>query len=74
MRIKIGVSVASKIGFASHQNAVPLIHDLEITNPTSEDFQDLTLILKADLPFIEEVRWRIPLLKKKKAISLLCSR
>lgn len=70
MRIKIGVSVASKIGFASHQNAVPLIHDLEITNPTSEDFQDLTLILKADLPFIEEVRWRIPLLKKEESYQL----
>ncbi|MFT9099057.1 MAG: DUF4011 domain-containing protein [Zymomonas mobilis subsp. pomaceae] len=70
MRIRIGVSVASKIGFASHQNAVPLLHSLEVINETEEDFQDLTLTLTADLPFIRESRWTIPYLHSKTVYSV----
>lgn len=59
MDIRIGAVVASKVGFASHQNAVPLIRELEIVNDSSEPVNDLTLSLQADPPFLTRKIWRI---------------
>ena len=53
MTIAVQGSVAGKIGFASHQNAVPVLAELEIRNDGSETFQDLTVELSADPPFLE---------------------
>ncbi|GJE43764.1 DUF4011 domain-containing protein [Methylobacterium soli] len=59
MTIAVQGSVAGKIGFASHQNAVPVLAELEIRNDGSETFQDLNVELTADPPFVEARTWRI---------------
>lgn len=45
MGIKAQVSIAHKLGFTSHQNAVPLLRELILHNESEETFQDLTLHL-----------------------------
>lgn len=59
MEIKIEASVSAKTGFASHQNSVPLLRDLSVTNSGEADFTDLLLELSADLPFLEPKTWRL---------------
>jgi very-short-patch-repair endonuclease len=59
MNITIGASVSSKIGFASHQNAVPVLRELELENAGEKAFDDLTLTLSADPPFLQLKTWRI---------------
>ncbi|MDB6141615.1 MAG: helicase [Pseudomonas sp.] len=39
MSIKIEAVIARKIGFASHQNAVPLVRELSIWNQGEQSFQ-----------------------------------
>ena len=46
MGIKAQVSIAHKLGFTSHQNAVPLLRELILHNESEETFQDLTLHLR----------------------------
>lgn len=46
MTISIDASVASKIGFASHQNVVPLLRELELANGPEEIPGDLVLPLR----------------------------
>ena len=55
----IKASVAHKVGFASHQNAVPILHDLTIENVGEEPLTDLTVSLKADPSFLETKIWKI---------------
>src|ERR1700712_4592750 len=59
MTIAVQGSVAGKIGFASHQNAVPVLAELEIRNGGPETYRDLTVELSADPPFLEPRTWRI---------------
>ncbi|PTQ09424.1 DNA helicase [Sphingomonas oleivorans] len=59
MTIRIGAVVASKIGFASHQNAVPLLRELELANAGEQAVDDLLLTLSADPPFLQPKTWRI---------------
>ncbi|QWT21320.1 DUF4011 domain-containing protein [Bacillus sp. NP157] len=59
MDISIDATVSSKTGFASHQNAVPLLRDLVVTHRGTESLDDLVLVLAADLPFVEPRTWRL---------------
>ncbi|MNM37089.1 hypothetical protein D3C81_478120 [compost metagenome] len=59
MSIKIEALIARKIGFASHQNAVPLVRELSISNPGDDCLQDLVLSLTTDPAFVETRTWRI---------------
>ncbi len=59
MTIKIDASLASKVGFASHQNAVPILRELELDNISGESFEDLILTLSADPGFLQPKTWRI---------------
>jgi len=59
MTIIIEATISAKIGFASHQNAVPLLRDLTVINQDLESRADLTLQLAADLPFLEPKTWRL---------------
>lgn len=59
MPITISGSVAPKIGFASHQNAVPILRELEITNPAEDPVDDLELVVSADPPFLETKTWKV---------------
>lgn len=58
MPIEIRAIVAPKIGFASHQNSVPLLSDLEIVG-SDETLSDLEVRLTADPPFLQPRTWRI---------------
>lgn len=50
---------AEKLGLVSHQNAVPLIRSLTITNDGDADFSGLTLELEATLPFAAMKTWPV---------------
>lgn len=59
MPITISGSITPKIGFASHQNAVPILRELEITNLTDGSIDDLHLVVSADPPFLETKTWKV---------------
>ena len=59
MSIKAQVSVARKLGFTSHQNAVPLLRELVLHNESEQTFQDLTLHLQTSPAVLEEKQWKI---------------
>ncbi len=59
MTWKIHTTIAAKIGFATHQNAIPVIRELSLTAPTDIALENLTLSLTADPPFIHPQTWRI---------------
>lgn len=59
MNIKIEALIARKIGFASHQNAVPLVRELSLWNQEETNFENLTLTLSTDPDFIESRAWHI---------------
>ncbi len=56
-KIAIRSEVVSHITFASHQNHVPIITDLAVVNPTSEDLKDLTLHLVTEPQVVGERTW-----------------
>jgi hypothetical protein len=56
----VEAAVAAKIGFATHQNAIPIIRDLKVAAPPEgEGADDLVLTLSADPPFVQTKAWRI---------------
>ena len=59
--IRIEATVAGKIGFASHQNAVPVLRELRISAASSEGapVEGLSLRLTADPPFLVPKTWLI---------------
>ncbi|MEN3754393.1 hypothetical protein ABC733_22390 [Mangrovibacter sp. SLW1] len=59
MSIKAYVSVAHKLGFTSHQNAVPLLRELVLHNESDQTYQDLTLNLQTTPEVLEEKQWKI---------------
>lgn len=70
MTLELRAAVAPKIGFASHQNAVPILADLELVAPEEEGFENLTIELSADPPFLEPRTWRIDRLAQASAARL----
>ena len=58
-RVAIMASVAAKITFATHQNDVPLIADLVVSNPTEETLEDLALELTTEPQIVAPRRWTI---------------
>lgn len=59
MGISIEGVVSTKLGLASHQNAVPLLRQLTIASDGEEGLDDLVLELEASLPFASTKTWRI---------------
>lgn len=59
MGISIEGFVSTKLGLASHQNAVPLLRQLTIANDGVEGLDDLVLELEPSLPFAAAKTWRI---------------
>lgn len=70
MSIKIEASIARKIGFASHQNAVPLVRELNISNQGDNSLQDLVLTLTTDPAFVETRTWRIDRLNPEDQLNV----
>lgn len=59
MQFVIEGTVASKIGFASHQNAVPLLRELKLRYEGEGPAEHCELRLAADPPFVQAKTWRI---------------
>ena len=59
MHFTIDATVASTIGFASHQNAVPLIRELKLSLTSDAPAEGLHLQLAADPPFVAPKRWML---------------
>jgi very-short-patch-repair endonuclease len=55
----INATIAAKIGFASHQNAIPVIRELNVSSTAGRVLEGLTLSLFADPPFVQPKSWRI---------------
>jgi very-short-patch-repair endonuclease len=70
MTIKIEGVIANKIGFASHQNAVPVLRELTVHNDGDADYNDLELQLVADPPFLEGKTWRLDRLSKDSTLHI----
>ena len=70
MTLEIKSTVAQKIGFASHQNAVPALRELELVNSGQESFEHLVLELSADPPFLESKTWRIDCLRADSTLHI----
>jgi hypothetical protein len=58
-RFDIQASVSPRIGFASHQNAVPLLRELVVVSAAEAPVESLSLRLSADPPFVQEKTWQI---------------
>jgi very-short-patch-repair endonuclease len=59
MGISIDGVVSTKLGLASHQNAVPLLRQLTIASDGVEGLDDLILELEPSLPFAATKIWHI---------------
>ncbi|HDS5590178.1 TPA: DUF3320 domain-containing protein [Enterobacter hormaechei subsp. xiangfangensis] len=59
MSITAQVSIARKLGFTSHQNAVPLLRELALHNESEQTFEDLTLHLRTTPAVLEAKQWNI---------------
>lgn len=70
MAITITAVIAEKIGFASHQNAVPIVRELEIASTGPDDLRDLTLTLTADPPFLAPRTWRLDQLSRDTTLHI----
>ncbi|MEA2740683.1 MAG: hypothetical protein QOH05_3990 [Acetobacteraceae bacterium] len=55
----INATIAAKIGFASHQNAIPVIRELSVSSTAERVLEGLKLSLFADPPFVQPKSWRI---------------
>jgi very-short-patch-repair endonuclease len=63
MSLTLNAILAPKIGFASHQNSVPVLQELTLRNSGEELLQDLVVTLNADPLFLETKIWRIDALR-----------
>lgn len=70
MGISLDATVSSKLGLASHQNAVPLLRQITITNDGNEALEGLVVEFEPSLPFAEAKTWRIDRLDADSAIDL----
>ncbi len=59
MQTEIGSTITQKIGFTSHQNAVPVLRELTLTNTGECNLEGVTLSLSADPPVLEPKTWQI---------------
>lgn len=56
---EIEATIASTIGFASHQNAVPLLREVKVTLTGDALAEHLRLSLSADPPFVAPKTWTL---------------
>lgn len=58
-KVEIQAVLATKIGFASHQNSVAVLRDIAVSNLGDITCTDLSLELVADPPFLMPKKWHI---------------
>jgi len=70
MSIQVTASLAPKIGFASHQNAVALLQELTLENPGEDALQNLIVRLSSAPIFLEGKNWKIDVLQPGASIRM----
>lgn len=68
--VEIEATFASKIGLASHQNAVPLIRELRLGSAAEQNHENCRLTLEADPAFVQAQTWQIDRLRPGDALSI----
>lgn len=57
--VRLNVAVAAQINFAGHQNAVPVIREIELISTAETAFHDLRLEMRASPAFLTPRQWPI---------------
>ncbi|WP_265562478.1 DUF3320 domain-containing protein [Sphingomicrobium arenosum] len=57
--VSIAADVAEKIGFVSHQNSVPPLRSIALTNDQDVTLENLRLSLRSEPDFLEKREWKI---------------
>lgn len=57
--LKILATLVSKLNLADFQNAIPVIHELRLSNETSERYLNATLTLTSSPEVFKPKTWRI---------------
>lgn len=60
---RISATISHKVGFATQQNAIPLIRELTVLNETETLFEDLKLTITSKPPVLERKTWKLSQLK-----------
>ena len=68
--LTIKAVTAPQINFACHQNSVPLIRDISITNNTKDGFEGLTLRMDVSPEFVSPKTWNIASLPSGAEINI----
>ncbi len=68
--IQIDASVATKVTFASHQNAIPILQELKLANPTLEVLEKLELEIWSDPQFLQPKKWIIDRLSPNTTVNI----
>jgi very-short-patch-repair endonuclease len=70
MQIGIKVIVCSRIGFASHQNAAPVIRELIIQSSGDIGAENCSLYLRSDPPFLAEKTWYLDRIRPQSEVVI----
>lgn len=70
MALSITATIANKIGFASHQNAVPILREVTLANSSDAIVNDLRLTLRSDPVFLTPRTWIIDRLGANDELSI----
>lgn len=68
--IRVFSNFASKVNFAGHQNAVPLLRELKIENNTEVNYQDLRLSISSHPAFLKERIWAVDRLSGNSTVNI----
>ena len=70
MSVDVELVLAGKIGFAAHQNAVPVLRELRLTHSGLEPLVDLSLTVTAEPAFVVPRTWHLERLDPKGTLHL----
>lgn len=70
MSLTFQATLAPKIGFASHQNSVPILQELMLKNTGEEPLTDVSVTLSADPAFLELKTWKIDSIRPSDEIQI----
>ena len=70
MSVDVELVLAGKIGFAAHQNAVPVLRELRLTHSGQDPLVDVSLTVTAEPAFVVPRTWHLERLDPKGTLHL----
>jgi very-short-patch-repair endonuclease len=70
MSLTLQATLSPKIGFASHQNSVPILQELMLKNTGDEPLTDVSVTLSADPAFLEAKTWKIDVIRPSDELKI----